>query len=388
MDRAETPHPRFALAAQRVVVGRTSVPRASKSRLEKVAPVLDDALRQLKVVVLDDDPVVIRLLGRILERGGYTNVVTTTSPHEAIAWCAAGEPDLVVLDLHMPDMDGFAVLERIRDLTPPDTYLPVLVLTGDMSPWTRQRALSSGANDFLTKPFDTPEVLLRVRNLLETRLMHRKLAEQNERLEKAVRQRTAELDEARVEILERLAKAAEYRDDGTRRHTERVGVYAARLARALGLDEATVQVIRRAAPLHDLGKIGIPDYILLKPGALTAEEAAIMRTHTTIGAQILSGSRVPTLVMASEIALCHHERWDGSGYPHGLAGEEIPLAARIVAVADFFDALSHDRPYRRAWPVHEIVAELKRQAGRQFEADVVHAFLDMIGHDRALVAAG
>lgn len=364
-----------------------SAPGGSERRQVEVAPVFDDALRQSKVVVLDDDPAVIRLLGRILERGGYKNVVTTTSPHEVIALCMADAPDLVVLDLHMPDMDGFSVLERIRELTPPDTYLPVLVVTGDMSPWTRQRALSSGANDFLTKPFDTPEVLLRVRNLLETRHMHRKLAEQNEKLEKAVRQRTAELDEARVEILERLAKAAEYRDDGTRRHTERVGIYAARLARALGLDETTVQTIRRAAPLHDLGKIGIPDYILLKPGPLTAEEAAVMRTHTTIGAQILSGSRVPTLVMAAEIALHHHERWDGSGYPHGLAGEDIPLAARIVAVADFYDALSHDRPYRRAWPVHEIIAELRRQAGRQFDPDVVAAFLDLIDHQRALVVA-
>jgi len=386
LDHALTPAPRLALTDQ-PVASTISAPRSSDRRQVKVAPVFDDALRQSKVVVLDDDPAVIRLLGRILERGGYKNVVTTTSPHEAIALCTVDEPDLVVLDLHMPDMDGFSVLERIRELTPPDTYLPVLVVTGDMSPWTRQRALSSGANDFLTKPFDTPEVLLRVRNLLETRHMHRKLAEQNEQLEKAVRQRTAELDEARVEILERLAKAAEYRDDGTRRHTERVGIYAARLARALGLDETTVQTIRRAAPLHDLGKIGIPDYILLKPGPLTAEEAAVMRTHTTIGAQILSGSRVPTLVMAAEIALHHHERWDGTGYPHGLAGEDIPLAARIVAVADFYDALSHDRPYRRAWPVHDILAELRRQAGRQFDPDVVAAFLDLIDHQRALVAA-
>ncbi|HEX7118015.1 MAG TPA: HD domain-containing phosphohydrolase [Longimicrobiales bacterium] len=342
----------------------------------------------MKIVVVDDDPAMIRLLGRILSRAGYANVRSTTDPHEAIELCAGGAADLVILDLHMPDVDGFTVLERIGRQTPADTYVPVLVVTGDVSPCTRQRALSGGAKDFLTKPFDAPEVLLRVRNLLETRHIHCQLLRQNELLEEAVRQRTIELDEARVEILERLAKAAEYRDDETRRHTERVGIYAARLARALGLDEDVVQTIRRAAPLHDLGKIGIPDQILLKPGALTPEEAAVMRTHTTIGAEILSGSRVPTLGMAAAIALCHHEHWDGSGYPRGLAGEAIPLPARIVAVADFYDALAHDRPYRHAWPIPEIMDELRRQAGRQFDPRVVEAFLPLIEQERVPAATG
>jgi putative two-component system response regulator len=350
--------------------------------------VLEQVWNQARIVVVDDDAAMLRLLERILKRAGYGNVLCTSDPFEAIGACQEQRPDLVVLDLHMPTLDGFTLLERIRSYVDEDAYLPVLVLTGDLSPWARQRALSSGAKDFLTKPFDTPEVLIRIHNLLETRSMHLQLRRQNALLEAAVQARTREIEEARIEILERLAKAAEYRDDGTRRHTERVGVYSARLARALGLPEAEVQLIRRAAPLHDLGKIGIPDHILLKPGELTPEEAAIMRTHTTIGAEILSGSRVPTLAMAAEIALCHHEHWDGTGYPRGLVGEEIPLPARIVAVADFYDALAHDRPYRRAWPTGQIITELCRQSGRQFDAQVVDAFLSLLEQDHVLAVAG
>lgn len=343
---------------------------------------------QARMIVVDDDAATIRLYRQVLGRAGYGNVHCTTDPHEAAALCSRHQPDLVVLDLHMPELDGFAFLKRIRAQLPDDAYVPVLVVSGDVSPRARQRALSTGAKDFLTKPFDPPEVLLRIRNLLNTRFMHNRLRRQNELLEEAVRQRTQELDEARIEILERLAKAAEYRDDGTRRHTERVGIYSARLARALGLDEPQVELIRRAAPLHDLGKIGIPDHILLKPGELEPDEAAVMRTHTTIGAEILSGSRVPTLRMAAEIALCHHERWDGAGYPRGLAGDEIPLPARIVAVADFYDALAHDRPYRPAWPLARIVAELRSQAGRQFDPRVVEAFLRIVERENALTRAG
>lgn len=341
-----------------------------------------------RIIVVDDDAATLRLIDLVLERAGYENVYGTTDPHEAIDACAASQPDLIVLDLHMPGIDGLSLLERIRSYVPEDAYLPVLVVTGDLSPWARQRALSSGAKDFLTKPFDTPEVLLRIRNLLETRWMHLQLREQNKRLEEAVRKRTLEIEEARIEILERLSKAAEYRDDGTRRHTERVGIYSARLARAMGLPECDVQLIRRAAPLHDLGKIGIPDQILLKPGELTAEESAVMRTHTIIGAEILSGSRVETLSMAADIALCHHEHWDGTGYPRGLAGEEIPLPARIVAVADFYDALAHDRPYRRAWSHAHILAEIRHQSGRKFDPAVAQAFLGIVENRPVVAVAG
>jgi putative two-component system response regulator len=203
------------------------------------------------------------------------------------------QPDLVVLDLHMPEMDGFAVLEELRPHILGGSYLPILVVTGDGSIASRRRALSAGAKDFLAKPFDTTEVLLRIRNLLEARFLYLALQAQNDSLEAKVRQRTRELEEAQVEILERLALAAEFRDDATRQHTQRVGTWAEQLARKLRLPEAVAALLRRAAPLHDLGKIGVPDSILLKLDRLTDEEFRIIQSHTQVGARILSGSRHP-----------------------------------------------------------------------------------------------
>ncbi|HEX7050652.1 MAG TPA: HD domain-containing phosphohydrolase [Longimicrobiales bacterium] len=337
----------------------------------------EDALKRAKILIVDDDRAVVTLLERMLSKAGYGHVTSTTDPREVPRLHAELQPDLFLLDLHMPGLDGFQVLEQLEPHSSRGTFLPILVLTGDMSLETRRRALASGAKDFLTKPVDRLELMLRICNLLETRFLYLQARQQNESLEEEVRLRTRELEDAGYEILERLAKTAEYRDDNTRRHTERVGIRSALLARALGLSEHEVHLIRQAAPLHDVGKIGVPDYILLKPGGLTPEEVEIMKTHTLIGAQILSGSRFPILNLAAEVALSHHERWDGTGYPRGLAGEEIPLSARIVAVADFFDALAHDRPYRKAWPVGEVLAELRHQRGRQFDARVVDAFLEL-----------
>jgi putative two-component system response regulator len=202
-------------------------------------------------------------------------------------------------------------------------------------------------------------------------------------LEAKVRERTRELESAQIEIIERLARAAEFRDDNTGQHTERVGQMAALLAREIGMPDTTVSLIRRAAPLHDVGKIGIPDSILLKLGKLTDEEFALVKTHTTIGARILSGSRFSLLRMAEEIAFSHHERWDGSGY-EGLAGEAIPLAGRIVTIADVFDALTQKRPYKAAWPIGDAIAEIDRQRGRQFDPTLVDAFLRVV--NRAPIA--
>jgi putative two-component system response regulator len=320
-----------------------------------------------RILVVDNEDSNVRTLSRILKAAGYTNVVATTDPTQVLTLFAEQEPDLVLLDLHMPVLDGVAVLERLAEVATPHSYLPVLVLTGDSSQQARRRALSKGAKDFVTKPFEVDEVLLRIRNLLETKYLHREIATENVVLEQRVRERTAELEDAHLDTLERLAVAAEFRDDDTGRHTERVAAISAHLARAAGMDDEKIESVRRAAPLHDLGKIGIPDSILRKPGSLTAEEWDIMKTHTTAGARILGGGRSRVIRLAEEIALSHHERWDGTGYPEGRAGEAIPLSARVVAVADVFDALTSDRVYRKAWAPGDVLAHIQSHAGTHFD---------------------
>ena len=345
------------------------------SVVPELFPRLEEAFQRARILIVDDQQENVTLLRRMLSKAGYRDIEGTTEPGRVEMLYEAFGPDLVILDLHMPAMDGFAVLERLRARTARSTYLPILVLTGDHDPLKRRRALAAGATDFLAKPFDIVEVMLRIRNLLETRHLHQLLWNQNVGLEERVRQRTSQLEEAQGEILARLAAAAEHRDDDTGRHTFRVGQLSAVLAQALGLPHDLVEVIRAAAPLHDVGKIGVPDQILLKVGKLTDEEFAVMKTHTTIGAAILAGGSSRLVIEAERIALSHHERWDGGGYPNGLAGEEIPLGARIVAVADVFDALTHARPYRAAWPLEQVLEEMRAQRGRHFDPVVVDAFL-------------
>ncbi len=334
-------------------------------------------LQYAKILIVDDEEANVRLLERTLQRWGYTNLVATTDAREAVSLFEQHRPDLVLLDLMMPYMDGFQVMENIRASVPPGVFLPIIVLTADSNPQSKRRALSAGAKDFLTKPFDQTELLLRIMNMLETRFLHLELANQNQVLEQKVAERTRDLAAAQMEILERLARAAEYRDDDTGQHTQRVGCVSALLARALGLPSSRVEIIRRAAPLHDVGKIGVPDNILLKPGRLTPEEFEIIKPHTTIGAALLSGGHSEMVQVAEVIALTHHERWDGTGYPTRLQGEDIPIEGRVVAIADVFDALSHDRPYKKAWPLEEAVAEIERNSGRQFDPQVVAAFLEL-----------
>jgi putative two-component system response regulator len=334
----------------------------------------EEILANARLLIVDDQEANVVLLERILQRAGYTRLKSLTDPRAFMSFYSIFQPDLILLDLHMPHLDGFAVMEQLAPALPDGTYLPILVLTADITPEAKQRALSSGAKDFLTKPFDPTEVLLRIGNLLETRYLHLQLRDQNQILEQKVRERTRELEEAQIEILERLARAAEYRDDETGRHTQRVGWNSALLAEALGLPPGHIELIRRAAPLHDVGKIGIPDHILLKPGKLTVEEFEIMKTHTTIGAKILSGSQFPLLQLARDIAYSHHERWDGAGFPQGLRGETIPLEARIVAVADAYDAMISNRPYRQALSRQETWEILWDGAGGQWDERVVEAF--------------
>jgi putative two-component system response regulator len=352
---------------------------------EKSTSMSDSMHLDAKILIVDDQDANMRLLMRILKKANYKNIMTISDPREVLHCFSMFQPDLILLDLMMPYLTGFEVMELLRPLVAQDDYLPILVLTADATSEAKHKALSMGAHDFLTKPLDTAEVLLRVNNLLRTRILHLLLSVRNRGLEDEVAERTSELREAHIEILERLAIAAEYRDDETGQHVLRVSNTAVLLASALGVPDRDLELIRRASQLHDVGKIGIPDDILLKLGKLTSAEFEVMKTHTTIGARILSGANSALVRMASSIAYTHHERWNGLGYPNGLSGNRIPLEGRIVAVADVFDALTHRRPYKEAWPIEEALAEIKRQSGAQFDPTVVEAFFEL--HKQAHTSA-
>jgi putative two-component system response regulator len=333
----------------------------------------DEELYASKILLADDNPVNVTLLERLLSKSGYKNIVGVTSSLKAEEICLSDPPDLLILDLHMPVKDGYGVLEALRNNGAVDTYLPILVFTADVTPEARRRALTLGASDFLTKPGDALEISLRVRNFLQMRFLYRQLEEQNQELEERVAERTRSLQEAQLEIVARLALVGDYRDDETGDHCRRVAEMSYELAVRIGIKPAEAELIRLAAPLHDIGKVGIPDAVIRKPARLTEEEFREIKTHTTIGASILEGSRSDVLRMAFTIAISHHERWDGRGYPNGLAGEEIPLPGRIVSVADVFDALSNPRPYKDSWPISKTMAEIVSCSGTQFDPQVVEA---------------
>ena len=332
--------------------------------------------RNARLLIIDDEDANIEILERILTRAGFTRIVTSNDSRQATALYVEHRPDLILLDLHMPHMDGLEVMDQLNEIAEA-SYLPILILSGDLTPEARRDALSRGAKDFVNKPFQQDELLLRIKTLLETRFLYIQIQSQNQLLEAKVRERTRELVEAQIEIIQRLAVAAEFRDDNTGQHTHRVGQMSALVAKQLGLADSQVALIRRAAEMHDVGKIGVPDGILMKMGKLTPAEFEIVKTHTTIGARILSGGKFPLLRLAEEIAFSHHERWNGEGYAN-MRGADIPLAGRIVAVADVFDALTQQRPYKPAWPVAEAIAEIDLQRGRQFDPEVVDAFLRVI----------
>jgi putative two-component system response regulator len=331
---------------------------------------------------VDDREENLALLQSFLAHGGFDDLRTTTSPRHALEIFDRWAPDIVLLDLHMNPMSGFDVLIELRRRSARHEFLPVVVLTADTGTESRLRALELGATDFLTKPLNLMEVNLRVRNLLDARRAYVELASYRSGLEVLVAERTNQLEAAQREIVEKLALAAEYRDDETGMHTRRVGDLAAAISIHLGLPTSEVELIHLATPLHDIGKIAIPDRILLKPGKLTVEEYEEVKQHVSVGASILRGSRSPILQMAAVVALAHHERWDGSGYA-GLAGESIPRVARIVAVADVYDALVNERPYKRAWRKEEAIAEMRSLRGSHFDPDVLDAFLDLIDTGQA-----
>jgi putative two-component system response regulator len=334
-----------------------------------------DQYLDAKILIVDDDDDNLMILRRSFKRAGFENLETLSDPLQTVEAFHRFEPHLILLDLRMVPIDGFEVLERLRAEGHEDQTTPVLMLTGDSNPEVRDRALASHAMDFVIKSFDNSEVLLRAKNLLHTRSLYVELRRQKELLQHKVRERTRKLEESRRDLLLRLALAAEYRDDATGEHTRRVGNLSALIAYEMGLGEAWSEMLRQAAVLHDIGKIGIPDSILLKRGILTPDEFDTMKGHTLMGARLLSGTSGKLLRMASEIALTHHERWDGDGYPRGLSGRDIPLSGRIVNLADVFDALTNERTYKPAWTVADALREIESRAGHQFDPDVVCAFL-------------
>jgi two-component system response regulator RpfG len=295
-------------------------------------------------------------------------------PVDAVLWATRHPADLVLVDYLMPEMDGIEFVKRLRAV-PSYEHVPIVMVTVHDDRKVRYAALDAGITDFLTKPVDAHECLARCRNLLTLRRQQVALEDRRRLLEHMVDEATREVRARERETLMRLARAGEFRDEETGNHLLRMARYARLIADALGLDADEAETIELAAPLHDIGKIGIPDQILHKPGRLDPQEWAVMQRHPVIGHDILKGSGSKYVRMGSLIALGHHERYDGSGYPNRLAGEHTPLCARIVAVADVFDALTSERPYKRAWSAERAFEELRAQRGRHLDPELVDAFL-------------
>lgn len=331
-------------------------------------------IQNARVLIVDDNLTNVLLLQRLLEAEGYVNIEGVTDPREVLPLYEKQPYDLVLLDIRMPHLDGYQVMAQLREISDGD-YLPVMVLTAQTDQDTKIKALDSGAMDFLHKPFDRVEVLTRIRNMIEARLLHNQVRDQNAILEVRVHERTRELEETRMEVVRRLAVAAEYKDNETGLHVLRMSKVARLLGVAAGMSEEDADLLLHAAPMHDIGKIGIADAILLKPGKLTPEERTVMQEHARIGAEILGEHEWPLMRMARQVALTHHEKWDGSGYPMGLKGEDIPLVGRLCAIADVFDALTSDRPYKSGWPIEEAVDYIKNGSGQHFDPSLVETFL-------------
>ncbi|WP_210416976.1 HD domain-containing phosphohydrolase [Brenneria corticis] len=333
----------------------------------------DDA----RILIVDDEAANLKVLEKLLASEGYYRLVSVQDPRLVVRAYLEARPDLILLDINMPHLDGYAIMKQLKSLNDP-LLPPIMVLTAEQGREQLLKALGGGARDYVSKPFDRTELLMRVRNLLDAHLAHRLMYEQKDVLEKMVRLRTRELLDTRLQVVRRLARASEYRDSETGQHILRMSHTSALLARRMGWSESDVELILHASPMHDVGKIGIPDAILLKPSKLDAAEWEIMRQHTVIGAEILAGDDSRLMVMSREIALTHHEKWNGGGYPRGLSGENIPQSGRIVAVADVFDALISERPYKRAWTREEAVAHIRSESGSHFDPEVVDAFLDIL----------
>ncbi len=321
-----------------------------------------------KILVVDDTPENIDVLVGILKQD--YQVKAAINGEMALKIVRASTPDLILLDIMMPGIDGYEVCRRLKaDHT--TRHIPVIFITAKIGIQDEIHGLELGAVDYITKPISPPVVEARVKT-------HLALANQNRELDRKVREQTHQLNETRLQIVQRLGRAAEYKDNETGLHVIRMSYYSKILALAAGMSESDADVLMNAAPMHDIGKIGIPDEILKKPGKLDNNEFDTMRTHAEIGAEIIGDGHSELLEMARTVALTHHEKWNGKGYPKGLKGEEIPRIGRIVAIADVFDALTSERPYKKAWPVEKAVALLEEEAGEHFDAELVALFLQKL----------
>ncbi|MDZ4203024.1 MAG: response regulator [Gallionella sp.] len=327
----------------------------------------------MRVVVVDDAQMNVTLLQHLIKKLPDCEPVGFLDPIQAIGWCKENEPDLVVVDYMMPDMDGVEFTAHFRGIAG-CSEIPVLMVTANHETSVRHQALQSGVTDFLNKPLDNAEFLARAKNMLALRQSHKQLSNRAEWLADEVRKATAEIVAREQETIFCLARAAEYRDPETGAHIQRMSHYSRLIARRMALPPDQQDLILEAAPMHDIGKVGTPDAILLKPGKLTEPEFAVMKQHAVIGYEVLSASKSPLLKVAAEIAHTHHEKFDGSGYPLGLKGEDIPLFGRIVAVADVFDALTSERPYKKAWDVERAAQLIREGSGTHFDPACVEAF--------------
>jgi response regulator RpfG family c-di-GMP phosphodiesterase len=328
----------------------------------------------MSILIVDDNETNLSLLSTLARKSSAVDPVCMNDPIDALYWCESNVPDLVLLDYRMPSLSGNEFLSIFRKM-PHMADIPIIMVTTENDRAVRNQAFSLGVTEFLTKPVDTIEFSLRVRNLLALRNAQTMLADRAKLLEHEVRQAIADVTAREMELVTRLARAAEFRDPETGGHIMRMARYSALIARELGLAPEWQELLLKAAPMHDVGKLATPDHILLKPGRLDADEMAIMRQHAEIGGQILAGSDSPLIRLAEEIACGHHEKYDGSGYPRGLAGEQIPVSARIVAVADVFDALTSERPYKPAWPLAQARQFLQQNKGSHFCPRCIDAFL-------------
>ncbi len=356
---------------------------------------LRQANKHARIMIVDDESLNVMTFRQHLRQAGYTEFITTSDSTEALGMVRTENPDVLLLDINMPEVSGLDIL-RVMRLDPKLQHIPILVLTAATDPEIRTKALDLGASDFLNKPIDLSELLPRVRNAIILKQHFDMVAGETARLEQQVERRTRQLEATRQQLILSLARAAEHRDNDTGNHVLRVGRYTAIIAEELGYPDKRLDMLEQAAQLHDVGKIGIPDSILFKPGKLdpdeyamiqkhcaigrqiiepvSEKEFAILKTHTRLGESLLHVRSSPLLMLAARIAQTHHEKWDGSGYPLGLSGSDIPLEGRIVAVADVFDALSSARPYKKPFPRQQCFDIMESGRGKHFDPAILDAF--------------